>query len=375
MKASVLNARKNKGTKRLKELQNLNDLIGKLAIAAICVIAAAVAVAVILMLVSGREEDIPTANIVTGISEESVSDTAYEEVTVVPAAETEDPVTYEVQPEDISDAPQVTTAVPDETDISGETSRTIITSRVRKEYDNNSVYIDMENILQLPELPVGCEITALTILLRYYGFDADKCDMARDYLPKGGNAQYIDGELYKDSFFDYFIGDPFSRGYGCFSNAIEKAAVDYLADNGGGYTVKNISGCSPDLLYDYVSQGIPVLCWATDGMIEPEYYESWYDNATGEKLDWYLNEHCFVLAGFNMSADIVTLNDPMKGIIDYNINKFETRFQQMYSQAIVILKDEDGDISNTEISDETETTADLTEETSDTSSEEPPQDR
>ena len=44
-----------------------------------------------------------------------------------------------------------------------------------------------------------------------------------------------------------------------------------------------------------------------------------------------------MLAGFNMSGDIVTLNDPMKGIIDYNINKFETRYDQMYRQAIVII--------------------------------------
>jgi hypothetical protein len=73
-------------------------------------------------------------------------------------------------------------------------------------------------------------------------------------------------------------------------------------------------------------------------MVEPEYYESWYDYATGEKLDWYLNMHAFVLAGFNMSAKTVTLNDPMKGIIDYNIDRFETRYRQMYSQAMVIIE-------------------------------------
>lgn len=221
-------------------------------------------------------------------------------------------------------------------------NKSIVTAREPKEYDNNSVYISMQNILQNPELPVGCEITALTINLRYLGFNADKVTMAKDYLPISpwGNSQYIDGELYKDSFFDYFIGDPFSKGYGCFSNAIEKAANKYIADNGGGYTVKNISGSEPDVLYDYLAQDIPVICWATDGMIEPEYYESWRDNETGDKLDWYLNEHCFVLAGFDMENDLVTLNDPMKGIIDYNKTKFEKRYVQMYSQAIVILKDE-----------------------------------
>ncbi len=249
----------------------------------------------------------------------------------------------ETEPESSETASETTTEVTTvpETSEAVTTSRTIITSRQRKEYDSNAVYIDMENILQNPELPVGCEITSLTILLRYYGFDAEKTDMAKNYLPiSWGNAQTIDGKTHKDSFFDYFIGDPFSRGYGCFSPAIEKAANSYISDNGGGYTVKNISGCHPDVLYEYLIAGTPVLCWATDGMIEPEYYETWYDNATGEQLDWYLNEHCFVLAGFNIANSTVTLNDPMKGIIDYNIDKFEVRFKQMHSQAIVIIPDE-----------------------------------
>lgn len=244
-------------------------------------------------------------------------------------------VTSEPDIPDDTDISEADTA-PEETEVT--TSRTVITSRQRKDYDSNSVYIDMANILQNPELPVGCEITALTILLNYYGFDAEKTDMARNYLPVSwGNPRTVDGKLYKDSFFDYFIGDPFSRGYGCFSPAIEKAANSYISSHGGGYTVKNISGCHPDTLYEYLIAGTPVLCWATDGMIEPEYYETWYDNATGEQLDWYLNEHCFVLAGFNIANSTVTLNDPMKGIIDYNIDKFEVRFKQMHSQAIVLI--------------------------------------
>lgn len=213
----------------------------------------------------------------------------------------------------------------------------VINHRDRSYFSTESSYIDMENISQLPELPTGCEITALTILLRHYGFDAEKTDLARNYLPKSwGNARYVDGVTYKDSFFDYFIGDPFSNGYGCFSGAIETAAEEYIASHGGGFTVRNISGCSPDTLYEYVADGLPVLCWATDGMIAPEYYETWYDNDTGERLDWYLNEHCFVLAGYDVNEGTVTLNDPMKGIITYSIDKFETRFEQMYSQAILI---------------------------------------
>lgn len=309
----------------------MNEYILRLAIVVICIISIAAVAAFVIIGINRQESVTVSANV-----DEEYTETVYSELTEETSISNE--IVYDDITEGTTDNTEITT-VSDNNEQVESSSRTVITSRARKEYGDGSVYIDMENILQMPELPVGCEITALTILLRYYGFDADKCTMASDYLPKGGNAQYIDGELYKDSFFDYFIGDPFSRGYGCFSNAIEKAANKYIADNGGGYTVLNISGAHPDELYDYLANDIPVLCWATDGMIEPEYYESWYDNETGEKLDWYLNEHCFVLAGFNMKNDTVTLNDPMKGIIDYNINKFETRYAEMHSQAIVILKD------------------------------------
>lgn len=257
------------------------------------------------------------------------------------------------------------TEAPEETKVTA--SRTVITSRQRKEYDSNSVYIDMANILQNPELPVGCEITALTILLNYYGFNAEKTDMAKNYLPTSwGNPKTVDGKLYKDSFYDYFIGDPFSRGYGCFSPAIERAASSYISSHGGGYTVKNISGCHPDTLYEYLIAGTPVLCWATDGMIEPEYYETWYDNATGEQLDWYLNEHCFVLAGFNIANSTVTLNDPMKGIIDYNIDKFEVRFKQMHSQAIVLIPEGGQEITTTAVTEPPVSESETEEQTAET---------
>ncbi len=219
--------------------------------------------------------------------------------------------------------------------ISETTAFTDITAEESTE-ENFSVYIEMENIPQLPELPVGCEITALTIALKYYGFDVTKEDMAKKYLPKGGNWNQKDGRVFKDSFHDYFIGDPFASGYGCFSDGIETAANEFFTDENSDFKAVNISGASPDELYEYLKQDVPVICWATDGMIPPEYHESWYDNETGEKLDWYFNEHCFVLAGVDTEKNIVTLNDPMKGIIFYDKDRFELRYKQLYSQAVIL---------------------------------------
>lgn len=290
----------------------------------------------------------------------TVSSISYEYIDYETGDDEDDEEVYEAEydePEEDYDEPKETVAP--------KVTRTVITSRERHGYDKNSVYIDMQNVLQLPELPVGCEITALTILLRYYGFNADKTDLASNYLPiSSGYAEERDGKIYKDSFFDFFIGDPYSRGYGCFSRPIARAAEKYISAHGGGYTVKNISGSDPDTLYNYLINDTPVLCWATDGMIEPEYYETWYDKDTGEQLDWYLNEHAFVLAGFNISAGTVTLNDPMKGIIDYNIDRFETRYSQMHCQAIVIIPDGGSEPAQTTVTAETSAETEPVTETS-----------
>ena len=46
------------------------------------------------------------------------------------------------------------------------------------------IQLPVPRILQNPELPNGCEITSLCMLLRYLGFDADKCILADRYLPR-----------------------------------------------------------------------------------------------------------------------------------------------------------------------------------------------
>ena len=109
----------------------------------------------------------------------------------------------EVLPEETADYPEAPEEAAEEAAETTVTSvsRTIITSRQRKDYDSNSVYIDMENILQNPELPVGCEITALTTLLRHYGFDAEKTDMAKKLSSHlMGHARTLMGSFTKTAF-------------------------------------------------------------------------------------------------------------------------------------------------------------------------------
>ena len=53
-----------------------------------------------------------------------------------------------------------------------------------KAVEKSSRVYGIKQIMQLPELPTGCEVTALTMVLNFFGHDADKLEIAQDYLEK-----------------------------------------------------------------------------------------------------------------------------------------------------------------------------------------------
>ena len=129
-------------------------------------------------------------------------------------------------------------------------------------------------ILQMPELPTGCEITALTMVLNYYGFAVDKTVMAAEYLPTAGMGLYYgaDGRLY---------------------------------------------GTDPEELYRLVSEDQPVAVWVTISM-----------------ADWSHNDHGAVLIGY--SGTTVTIADPISGQIEYDRQQFEEVFADRGNRCVVI---------------------------------------
>lgn len=117
---------------------------------------------------------------------------------------------------------------------------------------------DFPIIYQMPELPTGCEITALTMAVNYYGYPADKTVMASEYLPTASANRYYgtDGRLYGTDMNEYFIGDPFTEGgIICGPGAIVTAADGYLADTGSALRAYDITGSSPEELYRRVRNG------------------------------------------------------------------------------------------------------------------------
>ena len=138
---------------------------------------------------------------------------------------------------------------------------------------------DFPIIYQMPELPTGCEITALTMAVNYYGYPADKTVMASEYLPTASANRYYgaDGRLYGTDMNEYFIGDPFTEGgIICGTGAIVTAADGYLADTGSALRAYDITGSSLEELYRRVRNGQPVVVWVTISMADRRAAQGWY---------------------------------------------------------------------------------------------------
>ena len=203
------------------------------------------------------------------------------------------------------------------------------TKKQRKE----SVKLDVKNIQQLPEYRSGCEITSTTIVLNYLGYDISKTELA-NYLPIT--------DFYSENGV-YYSGNPniefcgtLEDGYGCYAGAIRKTLLNYFSEIKERRKVVNLSGSDPEVLYNNVSEGRPVIVWITISMVEPAEGTHWIIKDTGKEFVWTKHEHCVVLIGY--TKDTVILSDPYdyRGEVEYSKELFEERYRQMFSQAIVI---------------------------------------
>lgn len=204
--------------------------------------------------------------------------------------------------------------------------------------ESNDSYVigDFDIIGQMPELPTGCEITALTMVLNYYGFSADKITMASQYLPIASSYFYYDdyGNLYGPDLNNYFVGDPFTPGgYICGTGAIVTAADDYLEDQGSSMRAKDITGSTPEELYQLVSEDTPIVVWVTVSMVYRGDVNGWYTE-DGEYVDWSVNDHGAVLIGY--SDDTVTIADPISGLVEYDKETFESVFESRGNKCVIL---------------------------------------
>ena len=196
-----------------------------------------------------------------------------------------------------------------------------------KSSNSGDLKSNFKAINQNPELPTGCEVTSLTMSLNYLGVNADKLDIADNYIDKG--------PIGSTDFNKKFVGDPRDvNSYGCYAPVIVNAANKYLTAKGSSLNATNISGKDLEELFtSYTDKNIPVMVWGTVDNREGQYTTTW--KVDGQDLKWYSPEHCMVLVGYD--NDKVWVADPMHGDVrSYKKSTFKDRYNSLKKQAVVI---------------------------------------
>ncbi len=182
--------------------------------------------------------------------------------------------------------------------------------------------LNFNEIYQYPQLPTGCEITSLAMVLNYYGQNIDKIQLL-NYMPMG-----VYGE---DSFYNTFIGSPYSsHGFGCYVQAL----IQTLKNYSNQYNYLNLTGSTLRELQPYIAKGYPIIVWATIDMMNGYQSQSWQVN--GETITWITNEHCLVLIGYDNQRNVFITADPLRGLIQYDSSLLESRYNLLGNQALLI---------------------------------------
>lgn len=188
---------------------------------------------------------------------------------------------------------------------------------------NESFFLPVQIIYQYPDMPSGCEITSLAMVLNYLGFEVTNFYLADNFLPNDTydmNKSFV-GSVYTDS------------SFGCFAPVITKSANDYFSSIGSSATAVNVSGSSREQLLSYVKSGVPIVIWNTEDMRET--YIEHYD-FDGTDFVWYGYEHCVVLCGYNADDNTVAIADSIAGLVYRDADTFFRIYKDLQSQAVYI---------------------------------------
>lgn len=201
----------------------------------------------------------------------------------------------------------------------------------KNEIPDSYVIEGFEAIMQEPELPTGCEVTALAEVLNYLGFDIDKVELCDNFMP-------VDYEGAVNMYYAY-IGDPKSNnGFGCYAPVIVKTAYEYFESVDSPCYAVDITGTDFKGLLFQITQDRPVIVWTTMGQRETYPNYKW-TAGNGEDMVFNDYQHCVAIYGYDLNAGVVYTADPLVGNTTYEMSRFETIYDIMYKQAVVICGD------------------------------------
>lgn len=197
-----------------------------------------------------------------------------------------------------------------------------------------SFFLDnVPHIAQNPELPKGCEVTALAMLLNYAGIKVDKLTLAEQIKKNPDSRTFKNGKIYAGDPNDGFVGDMWSKnkfGLGVYHKPVFELLKEYLPDKAADLTGSEFSE-----LYKFIDSGSPV--WI---IINSRYrrlpaseFEEWVTPNGIIQITY--REHAVLITGYDEKN--IYFNDPLSGKRNAAKNNFIEAWEQMGKQAIGLL--------------------------------------
>ncbi|OLN22270.1 hypothetical protein BTO30_11015 [Domibacillus antri] len=223
------------------------------------------------------------------------------------------------------------TAKPDSRDIEEQAETKEDVPILKKE----QALLNVPIISQLPELPRGCEVTSLAMLLQHAGINTGKMELAQLVKKNPTRYQRKNGQVYFGHPNSGFVGDMYNinnPGYGVYHKPIKELADSFLPDR-----VVDLTGKDFSELEKSVSNGIPVWIitntWYSE--LPAEQFQTW-DTPAG-KVNITYRLHSVVITGYDQ--DYVYFNDPLTGEKNRKVPRqgFIDAWVQMGKQAITYL--------------------------------------
>lgn len=192
--------------------------------------------------------------------------------------------------------------------------------------------LDAPLINQMPELPRGCEVTSLAMLLQDAGVNADKMKLAKEIKRDPTPMTKQNGKTYFGNPHTGFVGDMYSfetPGYGVYNEPIFELAERYLPGK-----VENITGESFDSVINKLKDDktVWIITNATFNVLGEEEFRTW--ETPDGPVEITYREHSVLVTGFD--ENYIYFNDPLTGIKNNKSNKaaFIAAWEQMGKQAI-----------------------------------------
>ncbi|MCS7459399.1 C39 family peptidase [Paenibacillus doosanensis] len=193
-----------------------------------------------------------------------------------------------------------------------------------------SAMLDAPAVKQYPELPSGCEVTSLTMLLQFAGIQKDKMELAsempKDPTPFKTNS---DGSIaYWGNPNTGFVGEVTgaAKGFGIYHSALYGLLAQYVPG------AQDFTGKPFEKLEQQLREGIPSVVWTTIDYRVPSKWVVW-DTPIGPIQTTFM-EHAVLLVGFDEQN--VYVNDPYNGKSKVKIDKeqFIQTWEAMGRQAL-----------------------------------------